>query len=107
MAQALGGRYGIAHGAANALCLPPALRFNEPVAAEEIARFGGALGTDDPSARVEELGHASGFTRLRDLDVPENELDELAEAAAQRAGAKANPRPASPDEIVELYRSIW
>ena len=26
MAQALGGRYGIAHGAANALCLPPALR---------------------------------------------------------------------------------
>jgi len=107
MAQALGGRYGISHGAANALCLPPALRFNEPVAAEEIARFGGALGTDDPPARVEELGHASGFTRLRDLDVPENELDELAEAAAQRAGAKANPRPASPDEIVELYRSIW
>ncbi|HET7554297.1 MAG TPA: iron-containing alcohol dehydrogenase, partial [Gaiellaceae bacterium] len=28
MAQAVGGRYGIAHGAANALCLPPALRFN-------------------------------------------------------------------------------
>ena len=37
MAQALGGRYGIAHGATNALCLPPALRFNEPVAAEAIA----------------------------------------------------------------------
>jgi maleylacetate reductase len=28
MAQAVGGRYGIAHGAANALCLPPAMRFN-------------------------------------------------------------------------------
>ena len=47
MAQAIGGRYGIAHGAANALCLPPALRFNEPVASEEIARFAEALGTDD------------------------------------------------------------
>jgi maleylacetate reductase len=33
MAQALGGRFGIPHGAANALSLPPALRFNEPVAA--------------------------------------------------------------------------
>ena len=31
MAQALGGRYGLPHGAMNALCLPPALRFNEPV----------------------------------------------------------------------------
>ncbi len=107
MAQALGGRFGIAHGAANALCLPPALRFNEPVAADEIARFGDALGADDPVSRVEELARASGFTRLRDLDVREDELDEVAEAAAQRGGAKANPRPASPDEIAELLRSIW
>ncbi len=28
MAQAVGGRYGIPHGASNALCLPPAMRFN-------------------------------------------------------------------------------
>ena len=33
MAQALGGRYGLPHGALNAICLPPALRYNEPVAA--------------------------------------------------------------------------
>jgi maleylacetate reductase len=107
MAQAIGGRFGIAHGAANALCLPPALRFNEPVAAGEIARFGEALGADDPVSRVEELARASGFTRLRDLGVPEDGLDEVAEAAAQRGGAKANPRPASADEIAELLRSIW
>jgi hypothetical protein len=25
----------------------------------------------------------------------------------QRAGAKANPRPASPDDVAELLRSIW
>jgi alcohol dehydrogenase class IV len=51
MAQAVGGRYGLHHGAANALCLPPALRFNEPVAAAEIARFGAALSASDPAAR--------------------------------------------------------
>lgn len=107
MAQALGGRYGIAHGAANALCLPPALRFNQPVAAEAIARFGEALETDDPPARFEELGRLAGFTRLRDLGVPEDELGEVAEATVQRAGAKANPRPASAGEVEELFRSIW
>ena len=107
MAQAVGGRYGIAHGAANALCLPPALRFNEPVASEQIARFGRAIASDDPPARVEELARLGGFERLRDLGVPEDELGEVAEAAAQRAGAKANPRPASPQEIGELLRSVW
>jgi maleylacetate reductase len=107
MAQALGGRYGIAHGAANALCLPPALRFNEPVAGEAIGRFAEALAVDDPAARVEELARASGFTRLRELGVPEDELDEVAAAVVQRAGAKANPRQASPEEVAELLRSIW
>jgi maleylacetate reductase len=107
MAQALGGRYGIAHGAANALCLPPALRFNEPVVPDAIRRFGGALGADDPAARVEELAHASGFTRLRELGVPGDELDEVAAAVVQRAGAEANPRQATAQEVEELLLSIW
>jgi maleylacetate reductase len=107
MAQALGGRYGLPHGAMNALCLPPALRFNEAVAAEEIAELGKSLATDDPVGRVEQLARLGGFGRLRDFGIPEDELDEVAAAAAVRAGAKANPRPASPDEIAELFRSIY
>lgn len=107
MAQALGGRYGLPHGAMNAIALPAALRFNEPVAATEIARFGEAMGTDDPVGRVEELARLGGFERLRDLGVPEDELEALAEAAAARAGAQANPRPASPDDVAQLLRSIW
>ena len=96
MAQALGGRYGLPHGAMNALALPPALRFNEPVAGAEIARFGEALGTDDPVGRVEELARLGGFERLRDEGVPEDDLDAVAQAAAVRGGALANPRPAYP-----------
>jgi maleylacetate reductase len=107
MAQALGGRYGLPHGAMNALCLPPALRFNEPVAREAITTFGKAIGTDDPPGRVEQLARLGGFERLRDFGVPENDLGEVAEATAARAGAKANPRPASPAEITELLRSIY
>jgi alcohol dehydrogenase class IV len=91
----------------NAICLPPALRFNELVAAAEIARFGEAMGTDEPVARFEELAGLGGFGRLRDLGVPEEDLDEVAEAAAARGGARANPRPATPAEVAELLRSVW
>jgi maleylacetate reductase len=107
MAQALGGRYGLPHGALNAICLPPALRFNEAVAADEIAGFGEAIGSTDPPARVEELARLGGFERLRDLGVPEDELEDVAEAAAARAGARANPRPATPGQIADLLRSVW
>jgi maleylacetate reductase len=108
MAQALGGRYGLSHGALNAVCLPPALRFNQPVASAEIRSFGEAIGRpDDPDARVEELARLAGFERLRDLGVPEPELPLVAEAAAERAGARANPRAASPAEIADLLREVW
>lgn len=107
MAQALGGRYGIAHGAANAVCLPAALRFNEPVAAAEIERFSEAVGGGSAVARAEDLAALGGFRQLRDLGVPEAELDEVAAATIERPGAKANPRPASQEQIAELLREIW
>ena len=99
MAQALGGRYGLPHGAMNAICLPPAMRFNAPVAPWAM--------TAVPVERVEELARLAGFERLRDFGVPEDELDEVAAAAAQRPGAISNPRPASAGEIAKLLRSVW
>ena len=107
LAQALGGRYGAPHGALNALTLPPALRFNESVAGEAIARFGTALGTDDPAGRVEELALLGGFERLRDLGIPEAAATEVAEAVAGRPGAKANPREVTPADAEAMIRSIW
>jgi maleylacetate reductase len=107
MAQALGGRYGLPHGALNAIVLAPALRFNEPAAGDAIRRLGDAMGTDDPVGRVKELARLAGFERLRDLGVPEEELGEVAEATAVRPGARANPRPADPAGIAELLRSVW
>jgi len=107
MAQALGGRYGLPHGAMNALALPPALRFNAEVAPAAVARFGAALGSDDPARRVEELAQLGGFERLRDFGVRQDDLGAVAEAVVERAGAKANPRSASPAEVAELLHSIW
>ena len=70
-------------------------------------RFGEALGTDDPAARVEELARLGGFERLRDFGVPEEELAEVAEAAAGRAGNQANPKRATSAEIHSLLQSIY
>jgi maleylacetate reductase len=107
LAQTLGGRYGLPHGAMNALSLPQALRFNEPVAGEAIGRFGEAMGTDDPIGRVEELARLGEFGRLRDYGVPEDEMTAIAEATRVRPGAGANPRPATPAALVELLRAMW
>ena len=107
MAQALGGRYGLPQGSMNAICLPVALRFNAEAVPDAVARFGEALGTDDPVARVEELARLGGFGRLRDVGVPEEELDLVAEAVVARPGAQANPRAASKAEVTDLLRAVW
>ena len=95
MAQALGGRYGVSHGAMNALCLAPALRFNAAVVPEALAALATALGVTDAPGRVEELARLGGFERLRDHGVPEGELPEVAAETAQRPGARSNPRSAT------------
>jgi maleylacetate reductase len=108
MAQALGGAYGLPHGAMNALTLPPALRFNAALAPEAVRRFGTAIGADeDSAAKVEELAGLGGFGRLREFGVPEADLGALAASTAQRAGNQMNPRPATPAEIEGLLRSIY
>jgi maleylacetate reductase len=106
MAQAVGGAYGLPHGAMNALCLPPALEFNRAVVPEEIERFGEAIG-GDAVERTRGLALLGGFERLRDFGVPEGDLAALAAAAAQRGGNLANPRQGSPAELEQLFRSIY
>jgi maleylacetate reductase len=102
LAQAVGGRYGLPHGTLNAICLPPALRWNEQWVPDAVQRFRAAAGRD-----VEELAALAGVTRLHELGVPEADLPALAESAAGRPGNRANPRPATPAEVEELLRSVF
>jgi maleylacetate reductase len=96
MAQAVGGAYGLPHGAMNALCLPPALEYNRDFVP---AAF--------PVEKASELARLGGFERLRDFGVPEADLPALGEAASTRGGNKANPRVATAAEITGLFRSIY
>ena len=99
MAQAVGGTYGLPHGAMNAVCLPPAMRFNAEVVP-------GAM-TAVPVERVEELARLGGFGRLRDFGVPEADVDGLGAKVADRPGALANPRPVTSGDAADLLRSVW
>jgi maleylacetate reductase len=106
MAQALGGTYGLSHGAMNALCLPPALDYNHAYVPAQVERFGDAIG-GDPVETPRDLARLGGIERLRDYGVPRGELPHVAAAAAARPGNQANPRPATPAEIAAMYESIW
>jgi len=102
MAQALGGRYGLPHGAMNALTLPQALAYNEEVAPEAVRRFREEVGAD-----IEELAALGEFGRLRDWGIPETDLPAIAAATVERSGAKANPRRASAAEVEQLLHNIY
>jgi maleylacetate reductase len=108
MAQAIGGRYGLPHGTLNGICLPPVLRFNALYAPDAVRRFGDAIGaSEDPASRVEQLAALAGPRRLAGLGVTEEDLPSLAADAAQRSGNRANPKPASPQEIEQLLREVF
>jgi alcohol dehydrogenase class IV len=106
MAQALGGTFGLAHGAMNALCLPPALDFNVALDPAAVARFSEAVGGDGAET-ARSLARAGGFESLSQFGIPADELPAVAEAASKRAGNQNNPRPATAAEILALFRSIY
>jgi len=100
LAQVIGGRYGIAHGALNAVCLPAALRFNEAFVPNEL--LGGRA-----AERAEELARLAGFDSLRRLAVPESDLPALAEESANVRAARNNPRPVTAEQALELLHSVY
>jgi alcohol dehydrogenase class IV len=99
IAQTIGGSYGIAHGAMNAVALAPALRFNAEFVSGEL--LGGRA-----AERAAELANATGFTSLRALGVPADDFGELAKAIVRTPGARSNPRPVDAAQVVELLRTV-
>lgn len=118
MAHPLGAFYGAPHGVANGILLAPVMAFNAPATGEKYRDVAAAFGVDTSAMPLDEARAAAvgavarltadlgNPTRLRDVGASEGDLRALAEAAAADVCAGGNPRPASVDEIEELYRSI-
>jgi alcohol dehydrogenase len=108
LAQQLGGRTGIPHGLANALVLPHAIRFNQPVVPEAVEALAGAMAVDDAAAAVEALRSRAGLpSRLRDAGVTEEDLDAVARLSQGNASVQRNPRPVSEDDARAILAAAY
>lgn len=120
LAYPLGARYHLPHGLTNALMLPAVLNFNAAVAAERYAELADLIFPEGASAEPREraqrfvtemsdLRKRLGMpNRLREVDVPREDLELLArEAMKVERLLVNNPRPLSLPDALELYEEAW
>jgi alcohol dehydrogenase class IV len=115
VAYPLGTRHHVPHGAACALIFPHTLAFNAPATPERTAETLQALGLDAGSDERSVFTAAYRFCaslgvemRMSRLGVPEDDLGNMAdEAHAIRRLLDNNPREASRDEILAIYRAAF
>lgn len=113
LSHPLGGLQGkrLHHGTLNAIFLPHVLRFNMeacPVKMDHMARAVGASTRSDLPALFESLTAEIGLpTRLRDLDVPREELARLPDFALQDHCSLTNPSPVTLEACKQLYEDAF
>jgi len=108
-ANPLTSNYGVVHGAAVGLMLPAVIRFNAHEAgplydelaacsngAEHLSRFAVAM-----------MAKAGLPMRLHEYEIPESDLERLAEQAAKEWTGRFNPRPVTAKELLEIYRCVY
>jgi maleylacetate reductase len=115
LCHVLGGRTGVAHGVLNAIMLPHVMRFNADAVPDAMSAIAEAM---DAGARTRDIQAAPRFVaallealpvpkRLRDAGVPADVLTVVAAEAATSATVKANPKPVTEAQILELLRGAW
>ena len=120
MAHPLSAFYNTPHGVANAVLLPYVMEFNAPNTGEkfrEIARAMGVKGVDEMSQdeyrkaaidAVKQLKKDVNIPEtLKDINVKEEDLEALSEAAMADVCTGGNPRPCSKELVLEVYKKAF
>ncbi|WP_023603141.1 L-threonine dehydrogenase [Aliivibrio logei] len=117
MAHQLGGFYDLPHGVCNAILLPHVQSYNAKVCPERLKDVAKAMGVNVESMTNEEgaqaaldaikvlskdVGIPSGLTAL---NAKEEDFDTLAENALKDACGFTNPKQATHDEIVNIFKA--
>ena len=120
MAHPLGAFYDTPHGIANAVLLPYVLDYNAAACAPKFRDVARAMGVPDVDALSESDAVAAAINavralsatvgipeKLRALNVREDDLPRLAEAAFNDVCTGGNPRATSVADILEIYRRAY
>ena len=116
MAHTLSAHFDTPHGVACAMLLPIAMEFNKPVVTERLAKVAEAMGVDTTGMSTEEAADAAiaAVKQLSvDVNIPtvceaitEDELDTLTKDAMADACFPGNPREATYDDVMGMFRQI-
>lgn len=117
MAHQLGGLYNLPHGVCNAILLPHVERFNLISNPERFADIAKAMGenveglsvrdaADVALAAIEQLSKDVGIPAgLTELNVKESDFKLMAENAMKDACAATNPRKATLNDVIQIYKN--
>lgn len=117
MAHQLGGFYNLPHGVCNAILLPAVCEFNLIAAAKRLGDIAVALGENidglppvDAAAKgiaaIRKLSKSIGIPAgLTELGVKEADLPTMAENAKKDACQLTNPRTATLQQVVEIFKA--
>ena len=116
MAHTLSAHFDTPHGVACAMLLPIAMEFNKPVVTERLAKVAVAMGVDTTGMSTDEAADAAiaAVKQLSvDVNIPtvceaitEDELDTLTKDAMADACFPGNPREATYDDVMGMFRQI-
>ncbi|HEY5760706.1 MAG TPA: iron-containing alcohol dehydrogenase [Steroidobacter sp.] len=119
MASSVGALFPVPRGLANAVCLPHVAAFNVSASPERYARIAAILGIDGIGRR-EAQGGAQAIhglralcsdlgipSRLRDVGVTEDRLDEMARLSFANDSHSSNPRETSEQDFRDLFRAAF
>ncbi|WP_051330990.1 iron-containing alcohol dehydrogenase family protein [Aneurinibacillus terranovensis] len=115
--SALSGHCHVPHGVAIGLLLPKVVEFNATVRPDKAAKIAGLMGMKgehseelalQASPAVARLVEDIGLpTRLREVDVTEKKLFEIAKDSFKSGMMKFNPRQPSESEVLQLLKEIF
>ena len=118
MAHALGAVYDTPHGVANAILLPSIMEYNAPETGEKYRYIAQAMGVEGTESMSQEEYRKAAVDAVRQLSidvgipqdlkeiVKEEDIPFLAQSAFDDACKPGNPKDASLEDIIELYKAL-
>lgn len=118
MAHSLGAVYDTPHGVANAILLPAVMEYNADATGDKYKYIAKAMGVEGTADMSQEEYRKAAVDAVRQLSidvgipqdlkeiVKEEDIQFLSESAAADACAPGNPKDASLEDIIAIYKSL-